>query len=425
MTDSRIRKRVLILCAALLLGITASWPAHASFEDGVRAYLAQDYDAALKAWEPLANDGHAPAQFGMGLSYENGRGVERDPAQAAIWYRKAAEQDLADAQFNLGNLYLNALGVPKDPVEAVRWFRRAAEQNMPHAQVNLGYSYETGSGVAKDPVKAVTWYRRAAEQDFPQAQYYLGAAYERGSGVEADLPLAAGWYQLAADQGVVLAAKRLDALKQEGVEPAEIIAASAPAEETPPTAEPEAPAMAEEAPPEESPAAGATEETNLIDSAPPPEPEAPAETPQQAEPLQEETVDASIEPATAEDAEAPQAEASQVEAPAAEAPSAAEPATVTATARVGERVATLEGSYRLRLASYRNPANADKGWLILTKKHADLLANFNYAVAEVDLGAEKGIYHRLETGPAGSLEEANVICSEIKSRGDSCVVVQP
>ena len=91
--------------------------------------MAQDYVATLEEWRPLAEEGNAEAQFGISLCYENGRGVERDLTQAAIWCRKAAEQNLDEAQFNLGNLYLNASGVPKDPVEAVRWFRRAAEQD--------------------------------------------------------------------------------------------------------------------------------------------------------------------------------------------------------------------------------------------------------------------------------------------------------
>lgn len=432
-------KRTLILCAALLLSTTAAWSAQASFEDGVRAYLAQDYAAALKAWKPLANQGYAPAQFGMGLSYENGRAVQRDPAQAAIWYRKAAEQDLADAQFNLGNLYLNALGVPKNLVEAVRWFRRAAQQDMPHAQVNLGFSYETGSGVAKDPVKAVTWYRRAAAQNFPQAQYYLGTAYERGSGVEVDLLVATGWYQMAANQGVVLAVKRLDALRQNSIEASATISAAkgASAKEVPPrnrekppkdlqspipsedapAVEPKESIRAEGIPSNKSPASVKVEKTNLIKNASPLEPELPREPSRQDKPSREEAVEARIEPTTAEEAESPQREKPKSEGP------NAKPA--SETARSGKRLSTLEGSYRLRLASYRKPGNADKGWLILAGKHADLLTDFDYAIAEVDLGAGKGIYHRLEAGPVSSFSEAVAICTEIKLSGNSCVVVRP
>jgi TPR repeat protein len=400
MTISRAFMRALAVSAVLLVGSFSAVPAFANFEDGVRAYLAQEYTAALDIWRPLAEEGHAPAQFGMGLSYENGRGVERDPTQAAVWYHKAADQGLADAQFNLGNLYLNASGVPKDPIEAVRWFRRAADQGMPHAQVNLGYSYETGSGVAKDPVKAVSWYAKAAEQDFPQAQYYLGAAYERGSGVEENLALAAAWYERAAEQGVVLAGKRFDVLTERGVEPDVIELKSdrekveAAESEAAPEPEPEAapeepPAAAEEAPPAE---------TSMAESSPP-------------------------EPEVAETVPEPEVVETAVEVEREEA--SADPVTTPETVQAGERVPSLGNSFRVRLASYRKPASATKGWKILSNKHEDLLAPLNHAVAEVDLGAEKGIYHRLEAGPLGSLAEAKELCAEIKSRGDSCVAVKP
>ena len=424
MADTRLLKRVLILCAALLLSATAAWPTQASFEDGVRAYLAQDYDAALKAWEPLANQGYAPAQFGMGLSYENGRAVERNHAQAAVWYRKAAEQDLADAQFNLGNLYLNAIGVPNNPLEAVRWFRRAAEQDMPHAQVNLGYSYETGSGVVKDPVKAVTWYRRAAAKNFPKAQYYLGAAYERGSGGEVDILVATGWYRLAADQGVVLAAERLDALRQDGIESAKISAAKGVTVAKIPsrglkelTVGSEASAQAADTLSNNSPTTVAMEMTNLIKNTPPPKPEQLAGTLRQDKPSWETTVEARIQLTAAEEVETPRAEKLESEAPDGE--------LAPATTRLGKRIITLKGSYRVRLASYRKPENADKGWLILARKHANLLADFDYSITEIDLGAKKGIYHRLEAGPVGSFSEANVICTAIKLSGNGCVVVRP
>ncbi len=43
--------------------------------------------------------------------YENGRGVAQDYAEAARWYRKAAEQGDAGAQHNLGLLYAKGVGV--------------------------------------------------------------------------------------------------------------------------------------------------------------------------------------------------------------------------------------------------------------------------------------------------------------------------
>jgi len=52
----------------------------------------------------------------------------QDNAEAAIWFRKAAEQGYADAQCALGELYLNGFGVTRDVNEAKIWFNKSARQ---------------------------------------------------------------------------------------------------------------------------------------------------------------------------------------------------------------------------------------------------------------------------------------------------------
>ena len=56
--------------------------------------------------------------------YEAGRGVPQDDAEAARWYRLAAEQGSGAAQFNLGLMYVNGRGVlfGQDYAEAARWY---------------------------------------------------------------------------------------------------------------------------------------------------------------------------------------------------------------------------------------------------------------------------------------------------------------
>jgi uncharacterized protein len=71
------------------------------------------------------------------------------------WVRKAAEQGHATAQYNLGLMYDTGYGVPKDLVEAVNWYRKAAEQGDAEAQYKLGVLFEGGQGVRKDLVEAV------------------------------------------------------------------------------------------------------------------------------------------------------------------------------------------------------------------------------------------------------------------------------
>ena len=66
-----------------------------------------------------------------------------------------------DAQYNLGVSYDYGEGVTKDPQEAVKWYRKAAEQGNADAQCNLGYCYEMGYGVAKNSQEAVKWYGKS------------------------------------------------------------------------------------------------------------------------------------------------------------------------------------------------------------------------------------------------------------------------
>ena len=127
--------------------------------------------------------------------------MEKDPALAVEWYRKAAEQGNVDAQVNLGWCYEQGEGVEKDPALAVEWYRKAAEQGNAGAQLNLGWCYRKGEGVEKNPAVAVEWYRKAAEQGNAGAQLNLGECYQKGEGVEKNPAAAAQWIRKTAERG--------------------------------------------------------------------------------------------------------------------------------------------------------------------------------------------------------------------------------
>jgi TPR repeat protein len=145
--------------------------------------------------------GNATAQTRLGWAYAHGEGVPRDEAEAARWWRKAADQGDAKAQFNLGGAYYYGRGVSKDVAEALRWWRKAADQGHAKAQANLGWAYAEGEGVPKDVVEAARWYRKAADQGFAEAQWSLGVAYYNGTGLPQDYGEAIRWWRKAADQG--------------------------------------------------------------------------------------------------------------------------------------------------------------------------------------------------------------------------------
>jgi len=87
-------------------------------------------DAVLGLKE-RADEGEALAQFKLASLYESGRdGVPKNLPKAAALYRKAAEQGRADAQYNLGMMYESGYGVEKDPAEAARWFKTYNENQQ-------------------------------------------------------------------------------------------------------------------------------------------------------------------------------------------------------------------------------------------------------------------------------------------------------
>ena len=113
--------------------------------------------------------GRRSAVHARGDARSGAGGVPQNLADAARWYRRAAEQDDVTAQLNLGVLRVGR-GVAQDHAEAVAWYRRAADQGEARAQANLGHAYANGRGVAQDYAQAAAWYRRAADQGHAASQ---------------------------------------------------------------------------------------------------------------------------------------------------------------------------------------------------------------------------------------------------------------
>ena len=104
---------------------TAPPPRLKAVDDGYDAFNRGDYAAALALWLPLAKTGDGPAQNAVGDLYHEGHGVKQSDAEAARWYRKAAEQHVAEAQYSLATLYAQGHGVPHDAALAYMWFALA------------------------------------------------------------------------------------------------------------------------------------------------------------------------------------------------------------------------------------------------------------------------------------------------------------
>lgn len=182
-----------------------------------------DPAGAAEWYRKSAEQGYAPGEYSFALCLLNGWGVEKNQAEALNWLRKAAEKNLVIAQFYLGNCYLFGLGTGKNQQEALVWLRKAAAPNPrnvcreaenispelkqfsdrghPEAQYTLGVIYENGHGVEQDPKSAFDWYYMAAEQNHAAAQYAVGNCFARGFGVVRDQGSALVWRKKAEAQG--------------------------------------------------------------------------------------------------------------------------------------------------------------------------------------------------------------------------------
>jgi len=131
--------------------------------------------------------------------YANGQGVRHDYAEAMAWYRKAAEQGHAAAQYSLGLGY--AMATASRTTLPRRWVvpqsRRAGSRSSPvHPRVMYSHSMP----LRTMPAEAMRWYRKAADQGYATAQYSVGLGYRDGDGVPQDIAEAMAWFHKAADQ---------------------------------------------------------------------------------------------------------------------------------------------------------------------------------------------------------------------------------
>jgi TPR repeat protein len=185
----------LVFCAlfAMPVGARSSEEIAATFNSGITAYDAGDYEKAFKTWWELRYEDLA-AMRNLGMMLRKGQGTEKDPQKAAEIYQRAAEAGLPTAQADLADMYLKGELGPPDLARALPLLEAAAAGNHPVAQYQLGQFYETGAPplVPQNLETARQLYAAAASRGMPEA-----AARSAYLGVPAIQPVAAGAAQSA------------------------------------------------------------------------------------------------------------------------------------------------------------------------------------------------------------------------------------
>ena len=76
----------------------------------------EDPAAVVQSIHKAAEQSHDEAQVALGVCFAQGRGVARDPAKAAEWWRKGRGNP--DAQKGLAGMLFRGVGVPADRAAA-------------------------------------------------------------------------------------------------------------------------------------------------------------------------------------------------------------------------------------------------------------------------------------------------------------------
>jgi TPR repeat protein len=145
-----------------------------------KSWLGKMFSTARKspaaAVPPAVDRTDAAVQFSLGLQCASGAGAAQNYAQAANWYRKAAEQNHGLAQFNLGTMYALGQGVAKDAAQSMIWFGRAANLGDAGGQYKMARNCHRASldGLPADApearIEAYKWFQLAAAQGYKNSE---------------------------------------------------------------------------------------------------------------------------------------------------------------------------------------------------------------------------------------------------------------
>lgn len=146
--------------------------------------------------------------YNLGVLYDSGEGVARNPQRAAQYYTAAARLNDNDARYNLAHLYHYGDGVPRSDIIAHYWLTKAAAHER-DAMTALGMLYQKSGTDDGTQMRASYWLEQAAMRGDAQAQYELFWRSRYGYGIEKNQETANRWLQQAAENDNVEAQYRL------------------------------------------------------------------------------------------------------------------------------------------------------------------------------------------------------------------------
>jgi TPR repeat protein len=167
----------------------------------------------ISALEGAADAGQPMALYRLGMMYENGDGVAKDPVKAFGYFSQIAndhadaaprglEADIVAQSFvKVGEYYKEGLpdaGVPKDEDRSYALLMHAATYfGDADAQYRIGELYLEDEQLGVNPLQGARWFSLAARKGYGPAQARLGDMLFNGHGIVAQPAEGLMWLELA------------------------------------------------------------------------------------------------------------------------------------------------------------------------------------------------------------------------------------
>lgn len=184
------------------------------YQLGRAQFAAHDYAAALASYKKAFELGNTPALYALGTMYDDGTGVDYDPALARFYYEIAVKMNFAPAIVRLGLQNERGLGGPRDLTKARALFRQAADLGDAGAINKLGEFAEKGLAGPKEPKQARALYEKSAALGEPAAMVNLARCHANGIGGRRDVTEAKRLLAKAAEAGSLEASEILSHVRK-------------------------------------------------------------------------------------------------------------------------------------------------------------------------------------------------------------------
>jgi len=173
-------------------------------------FVEQDQEKAIDLYERAAKSDNPLAMNFLGAYYFK----KKQYKEAVSYFSKGAVLGCTRAANNLGMCYEGGFGISKDPFEAVYWYKKAAEKGHPEAISNLGILNFKLARVTSNPKhyeQALKWLFSAQQlkQNLKETYYALGLIFQNGLGTDRDLYIAMNYFEEADKLGNIYSARAL------------------------------------------------------------------------------------------------------------------------------------------------------------------------------------------------------------------------